>query len=252
LVEPTVKKRYASARVALQSLSESVQVSTPQIKPTPSEPIKQSSPAKSKQFPSYVRHSFPPDNSDIQVSTSETCLKITIPPKILIAVFMWVFLGLIIVFAHPVLGDIWSNVSMYYLNSFGFYAIFGLLVMIFGGLMLRFTIDLLETVTLKITKTETLFEKLLFGRTSWQIKLPTTEFQGTEPKWRMIEKRNSGIVDNLIWLSSEHNEDNSIKVNVLLWLNGVKYPLANNDIRSTEVSWLIDVIEEFLYYIKRN
>jgi serine/threonine protein kinase len=252
LVEPTVKKRYASARTALQSLSESIQIFTPQSKPTPLEPIKQSSPAKSKQFPSYIRHSFPPDNSDIQVSTSATCLKITIPPKILTAVFMWVFLGLIIVFAHPILGAIWSNVSMYYHNSFGFYVIFGLLVMIFGGLILRFTIGLLETVTLKTTETETLFEKSLFGRTSWQIKLPTTDFQGAEPKWRMIEKRNSGIVDNLIWLSSDHNEDNSIKANVLLWLNGVKYPLANNDIRSTEVSWLIDVIEEFLYYIRRK
>jgi hypothetical protein len=119
-------------------------------------------------------------------------------------------------------------------------------------LLFRLTIGLLETVTLKTTETETLFEKSLFGRTSWQIKLPTTDFQGAEPKWRMIEKRNSGIVDNLIWLSSDHNEDNSIKANVLLWLNGVKYPLANNDIRSTEVSWLIDVIEEFLYYIRRK
>jgi hypothetical protein len=119
-------------------------------------------------------------------------------------------------------------------------------------LLFRLTISLLETVTLKITETETLFEKSLFGRTSWQIKLPTSEFQGAEPKWRMIEKRNSGIVDDLIWLNSDHNEDNSIKVNVLLWLNGFKYPLGNNDMRATEVSWLIDVIEEFLYDIRRR
>ena len=72
-------------------------------------------------------------------------------------------------------------------------------------MLFRLTIGLLETVTLKITERETLFEKSLFGRTSWQIKLPTSEFQGTEPKWRMIEKRNSGIVDDLIWLSSDHN-----------------------------------------------
>lgn len=244
LVEPTVKKRYASARIALQALSKPSQTS--------SEPIKQATPTKSKQFPSYTRHYFPPDNSDIQVSTSATCLKITIPSNLLIAVFTWVFLGLIMVFAHPILGAIWSNVSMYYHKSFGFYVIVGILVTILVGLLFRLTIGLLETVTLKITERETLFEKSLFGRTSWQIKLPTSEFQGTEPKWRMIEKRNSGIVDDLIWLSSDHNEDNSIKVNVFLWLNGVKYPLGNNDMRATEVSWLIDVIEEFLYDTRRR
>jgi serine/threonine protein kinase len=245
LVEPTVKKRYASARIALQALSEPVQ--TPSM-----EPINQAIPTKSKQFPSYTRHYFPPDNSDIQVSTSATCLKITIPSNLLIAVFTWVFLGLIMVFAHPILGAIWSNVSMYYHQSFGFYVIVGLLVTLLVGLLFRFTVSLLETVTLKITETETSFEKSLFGRTSWQIKLPTNQFQGTEPKWRMIEKRNSGIVDDLIWLSSDHNEDNSIKVNVLLWLNGFKYPLGNNDMRATEVSWLIEVIEEFLHDIRRK
>ena len=245
LVEPTVKKRYASARIALQALSEPVQ--TPSI-----EPINKAIPTKSEQFPSYTRHYFPPDNSDIQVSTSATCLKITIPSNLLIAVFTWVFLGLIMVFAHPILGAIWSNVSMYYHQSFGFYVIVGLLVTLLVGLLFRFTVSLLETVTLKITETETSFEKSLFGRTSWQIKLPTNQFQGTEPKWRMIEKRNSGIVDDLIWLNSDHNEDNSIKVNVLLWLNGFKYPLGNNDMRATEVSWLIDVIEEFLYDIRRK
>jgi serine/threonine protein kinase len=253
LVEPNVKKRYASARSALQALSEPVQTPIPQSNPSASmEPIKQTIPTKSKQIPSYNRNYFPPDNSNIQVSTSATCLKITIPSNLLIAVFTWVFLGLIMVFAHPILGAIWSNVSMYYHKSFGFYVIVGLLVTLLVGLLVRFTVSLLETVTLKITETETSFEKSLFGRTSWQIKLPTTAFQGTEPKWRMIEKRNSGIVDDLIWLSSDHNEDNSIKVNVLLWLNGVKYPLANNDIRATEVSWLIDVIEEFLYDIRRR
>jgi serine/threonine protein kinase len=253
LVEPTVKKRYVSARIALQALSEPVQTPIPHINPSASmEPIKQAIPTKSKQIPSYNRHYFPPDNSNIQVSTSATCLKITIPSNLLIAVFTWVFLGLIMVFAHPILGAVWSNVSMYYHKSFGFYVIVGLLVTLLVGLLVRFTISLLETVTLKITETETSFEKSLFGRTSWQIKLPTTAFQGTEPKWRMIEKRNSGIVDDLIWLSSDHNEDNSIKVNVLLWLNGVKYPLGNNDMRATEVSWLIDVIEEFLYDIRRR
>ena len=253
LVEPTVKKRYASARIALQALSEPVQAPIPQINPSASmEPTKQAIPTKSKQFPSYIRHHFPPDNSDIQVSTSTTCLKITIPSNLVTAVFTWVFLGLVIVFGYPLLEAIWSNVSTYYHNSFGFYVIVGILVTIPVGLLFRLTISLLETVTLKITERETLFEKSLFGRTSWQIKLPTSEFQGTEPKWRMIEKRNSGIVDDLIWLSSDHNEDNSIKVNVFLWLNGVKYPLGNNDMRATEVSWLIDVIEEFLYDIRRR
>ncbi|MCL1492028.1 MAG: hypothetical protein M1G31_14945 [Pseudanabaena sp. Salubria-1] len=92
----------------------------------------------------------------------------------------------------------------------------------------------------------------IFGKTSWQVKVLTSSFQGVEPQWRMIEKRNSGILDDLIWSASDHNEDNSRKVNVFLWLNGEKYTLANDDIRPTEVNWLIEVIEEFLHDIRRK
>jgi hypothetical protein len=138
------------------------------------------------------------------------------------------------------------------LNDLRFYAA-GALILIYGvGLLLSFTFRFFETVTLEITEQETWFIKSIFGKTSWQIKVPTSAFSGVEPKWRMIEKRNSGILDNLIWLASDHNEDNSRKANVFLWLSGKKYTLANDDIRPTEVNWLIEVIEEFLHDIRRK
>ena len=251
LVEPTVKKRYASARLALQAIRESVQTPLPlTAPPAPLVSMKQSSPVESSRFSSSTRIYFPPENCSFQVSASSTNLKIIIPSRILTVIWTWVVVGLIAAFASPFLLKIWNYAMQ--LNDLRFYAA-GALILIYGvGLLLSFTFRFFETVTLEITEQETWFIKSIFGKTSWQIKVPTSAFSGVEPKWRMIDKRNSGILDYLIWLASDHNEDNSRKANVFLWLSGKKYTLANDDIRPTEVNWLIEVIEEFLHDIRRK
>ncbi|MFN8903424.1 MAG: serine/threonine protein kinase [Pseudanabaena sp.] len=251
LVEPTVKKRYASARLALQAIRESVQTPLPlTAPPAPLVSMKQSSPVESSRFSSSTRIYFPPENCSFQVSASSTNLKIINPSRILTVIWTWIVVGLIAAFASPFLLKIWNYAMQ--INDLRFYAA-GALILIYGvGLLLSFTFCFFETVTLEITEQETWFIKSIFGKTSWQIKVPTSAFSGVEPKWRMIEKRNSGILDYLIWLASDHNEDNSRKANVFLWLSGKKYTLANGDIRPTEVNWLIEVIEEFLHDIRRK
>ena len=95
-------------------------------------------------------------------------------------------------------------------------------------------------------------KRSLFGKTYWQAKFLTTELHYVEPKWKMIDKRNSGLLDDLMWTGSEHNEDNSTKSNVILVLQSTVHVLAAHDIRPTEVNWLIDVIEEFLDQSRRK
>ena len=95
-------------------------------------------------------------------------------------------------------------------------------------------------------------KRSLFGKTYWQAKFLTTELHRVEPKWKMIQKRNNGLLDDLIWTGSDHNEDNSTKSNVILVLQSTVHVLAAHDIRPTEVNWLIDVIEEFLDQSRRK
>ena len=95
-------------------------------------------------------------------------------------------------------------------------------------------------------------KRSLFGETYWQAKFLTTELHRVEPKWKMIDKRNNGLLDDLIWTGSDHNEDNSTKSNVILVLQSTVHVLAAHDIRPTEVNWLIDVIEEFLDQSRRK
>lgn len=259
LVEPTVKKRYASARSALQALHEPIPTA---VTFQPLAPFGQSQISNSATFTADGfnvgtkssrtprKYHYPPEDSDIRALESSTNLTIIIPARILKLIWTWLVVGLVATFASPVLREIWNYAIQ--LNDLKFYAVGALILIIVVGLLLGSTCRLLETVTLEITEQETSFMKSIFGKTSWQIKVPTSAFSGVEPKWRMIEKRNSGILDNLIWLASDHNEDNSRKANVFLWLSGKKYTLANDDIRPTEVNWLIEVIEEFLHDIRRK
>ena len=251
LVEPTVKKRYASARLALQAIRESVQTPLPlTAPPAPLVSMKQSSPVESSRFSSSTRIYFPPDNCSFQVSASSTNLKIIIPSRILTVIWTWVVVGLIAAFASPFLLKIWNYAMQ--LNDLRFYAA-GALILIYGvGLLLSFTFRFFETVTLEITEQETWFIKSIFGKTSWQIKVPTSSFSGVEPEWKQIHRRNSGIVSYVIWAASEHNEDNSRKANVLLWLKDKQYTLANGEIRPTEVNWLVEVIQDFLQSLRRR
>jgi serine/threonine protein kinase len=260
LVEPTVKKRYPSARIALQALREPSLVTTTQQVTVPMEHspsfttetldpnsvnrIQRSPRSSSATFKAYSSI-LPPDNTNIQVDQSLTKLRIVIPNRLWTVICLWLVVGMVSLFIQPLLLSIFIDLASVG-NGYWFYIGAALILLVLSMISL----NKLTTVTLEVGEQETWLTRSLFGKTSWQVKLPTSAFQGVEPLWRMLEKRRSGLLESLIWSGSEHNEDNSRKVNVFLWLQGKQYTLANSDIRHTEVTWLIDVIEKFLTHIR--
>jgi serine/threonine protein kinase len=262
LVEPTVKKRYASARSALQALSEPLSIT-----PVPSQPLdpiraSQINPAaftaqgsdvgrlRTQSSRSPRKYHYPPEDSNIQVSESTTSLKIIIPPRILKLIWTWLVVGLIAALVSPAFLGIWNYAIQ--LNDLRFYVFYALILILSLGLLLGSTCRFLETVTLEITEQETWFMKSIFGKTSWQIKVPTSSFSGVEPEWKQLHKRRLVLISYLIWAASEHNEDNSRKANVIFWLQEKQYTLANGEIRPTEVNWLVEVIQDFLHSLRRR
>jgi len=239
LVEPTVKKRYTSARDALKALKEP----NPIPAPSPVAPIKRSPSSSSATFNSYSRDS-PPTETNIVVEQSATQLRVVIPARIWIMSVFCLVLGIVTFLAYP----FWKAfLEALFLNSnkLWFFSGATLLLLLF---LYIFMIEL-TTVVLEVDDKETWLTRSLFGKTSWQVKAPTSTFQGIEPMWRIVEKSNSSILDVL---SAEQKEDNSQKVNVFLWLQGKKYTLATSDLSSTEVNWLMDVIEDFLHKLRRT
>ncbi len=236
LVEPTVKKRYPSARIALQSLSEPPKISTFQ-------PVISvlSTPAKRSASLSSTHRYFPPANTNITVESSATQLRITIPGRIWEAIFVWLLIGVIISFMQPFLAGLFLAITQITNYSWIYIGIFFLVILLIG-----FTVNALTTVKLEIGEKQTWLTRSLFGETYWQTKFLTSELHRVEPKWKMTQKRNNGLLNDLIWAASDHNEDNSTKSNVILILQNTRYVFAAHDIRPTEVNWLIDVIEEFL------
>jgi serine/threonine protein kinase len=242
LVEPTVKKRYPSARIALQALSEPPQIST--VQPVISVPA---TPYKQSQSSSSTRRYYPPDNTNITVESSSTQLSITIPCRIWETIFVWVLIGIIISFIQPFFSGFFIAIEVIK-NYFWIYVGIILLQILLLGLSL----NTLTAVKLELGEKQSWLMRSLFGKTYWQTKFLTSELQSVEPKWTMIDKRNSGILDDLFWASRDHNEDNSTKSNVILVLQKTVHVLAAHDIRPTEVNWLISVIEEFLDQPRRK
>ena len=141
LVEPTVKKRYSSARIALQAIRESFQTPLPQTAPpAPLTPMKQSSPVESSRFSSSTRSYFPPENSNLQVSASSTCLKIIMPPRILTLIGSWIILGLVLAFAYPVFPLIWNYIAEL-VNVFWVYIISTLILILLVWLLVGVTLQ---------------------------------------------------------------------------------------------------------------
>ncbi|MBD2177427.1 protein kinase [Pseudanabaena sp. FACHB-1998] len=233
LVEPTVKKRYATAREALQTLQEPVALAPQAI----SKPVTQSVP---KSRPK--RRVYPPDQTNIQVEQSPTQLRIVIPCSIWMVIVSWGLVIGVILFLQPFFPDMVSVIAILK-NYVWTYILTALLVVI----MILLTINQLTSVILEIGEQETWLRRSLFGKIYWKATFPTHELNGVVPKWNMIEKRDSSFISWLMWAGSEHSEDNSIKSNVVLQLRNTEYTLAISKIRPTEVNWLIDVIEEFLY-----
>ena len=242
LVEPTVKKRYPSARIALQALNEPPKTSIAQ--PVISVPL---TPAKRSQNSSSTRRYFQPDNTNITVESSSTQLRIIIPCRIWEIIFVWVLIGVIISFMQPFFSGFSLAVTVLR-NSFWLSVGIVLLVI----LLIGFTLNSLTTVKLEIGEKQTWLTRSLFGETYWQAKFLTSELHRVEPKWKVLQKRNNRILDALIWAGSDHNEDNSTKSNVILVLQRTVHVLAAHDIRPTEVNWLINVIEEFLDQSRRK
>ncbi|PZO36972.1 MAG: serine/threonine protein kinase [Pseudanabaena frigida] len=253
LVEPIVKKRYSSARIALQALREPSQlqpvptsISADTLAPNPVNRIKRSPSFSSAAFKPYSV-AFPPSDTNIRVEQSLTQLRVVIPYRLWTVICLWLLSGIIFLFIQPFLSAIFAGLASVG-NAYWLYL--GAAAIAF--VTIAISLNELTTVTLEVGEKETWLTRSIFGKTSWQMKFPTSAFQGVEPKWRMLEKRNSGFLDNLIWMSKEHNEDNSRKVNIFLYLQGNKYTLATSDIRPTEVIWLIDVIDEFLSQVRIN
>ena len=204
-------------------------------------------PAKRSLSSSSTRRYFRPDNTNITVESSSTQLRITIPCRIWEAIFVWVLMGVIISFIQALLSVFFLDITQIG-NYFWIYVGIVLLVILLVG----FTLNTLTTVKLEIGEKQTWLTRSLFGKTYWQAKFLTTELHRVEPKWKMIQKRNNGLLDDLIWTGSDHNEDNSTKSNVILVLQSTVHVLAAHDIRPTEVNWLIDVIEQFLDQSRRK
>jgi serine/threonine protein kinase len=242
LVEPTVKKRYASARDALKALREPHPIPAP----SPVISIKQSLSPSPATFKPYSRPS-PPTDTNIMVEQSATQLRVVIPARIWSVIIFCLVAGIVTFWAYP----FWTAfLQALYVNSHKLWFYIGtffILIIFLNIFMIELT-----TVVLEVGEQETWLTRSLFGKIYWQIKAPTHTFQEIEPVWRMQEQKNRSILDDLNWASAEQNEDNSKKVNVFLRLQGRKYTLATSDLRPTEVNWLMDVIEGFLHKLRRK
>ncbi len=239
LVEPTVKKRYGSAREALKSLKEP-SASAPLVKPQVASNI-----AAPTATVRPKRRVYPPDNTNIQVEQSANQLRIIIPCQIWIAIAIWILVIVIGFFLQPFFPSILTLIM-----TFGNWSYIGVALLFL--LLLIGTVNSLTTIILEIGEQETWLRRSLLGKIYWHAKFPTHELQRVEPQWKMIERKNSNFFNWLVWVASEPSEDNSMKSNVILYLAGVPYTLAVSDLRPTEVSWLIDVLEDFLHQIKNR
>ena len=239
LVEPTVKKRYASSRDALKALRET----NPITAQSPVAAIK-----REPNFSSISTNIVPrPDNTNIQVESSATQLRVVIPARIWSVIIFSLVSGIVTFLAYP----FWAAfLQALYVNSNKLWFYTGASVILI--MFLNISMIELTTVVLEIGDQETWLTRSLFGKNYWQIKASTNTFQGVEPAVRMQEQKNRSILDDLNWASAEHNEDNFKEVNVFLRLQGKKYTLATSDLSPIEVNWLVDVIEDFLHKLRRR
>lgn len=228
LVEPTVKKRYPSSRIALDHLTMPQDVITA-IK-------KDLLPKKQSALPSLPRRIYPPNDTDIRVVQSQGQLRITIPNKI------WSTIASFIVVSCVLL--IFNSTSIFTEIIFGTFLIipFGIFI-----LFLLFQACKSLTVTdLEINDLKICLSQSLFGKRYSHIQFPRSTSFYIEPNWTMMNKKyNNNVIGWLIWLNADKNDDNSIKSNLKLYIGGSNYLLSPSNMRPTEVAWLIQVIEEF-------
>jgi hypothetical protein len=61
----------------------------------------------------------------------------------------------------------------------------------------------------------------------------------------MRNRFNNNLFGWLVWLSSEKNDDNSLKSNVKIHIQDDTYLISANELRPTEVMWLMELITNF-------
>ncbi|PZU92066.1 MAG: serine/threonine protein kinase [Pseudanabaena sp.] len=243
LVEPMVKKRYSSARVALEKLTKP-DIIPPKPSQIPDQVFQRVRPniPQSSVLSSYrPRRIYAPVNTKIQVEESDRLLKISTPSNILSAVLLLSIFTFLFVAGYHFLTEVFS------------YSMAGridwILIAIPTAIMIFLIVSLyrmLTTSCLEINEQEIILGRYILGKCYWQVRFPRGSSFGVEPEWRMMrEKYNNNLISWLIWLSSEKSEDNSIKSNVKVYIQNEHYLLGANNMRPTEVIWLIDVIDNF-------
>ncbi|CAN1211475.1 non-specific serine/threonine protein kinase [Tumidithrix helvetica PCC 7403] len=248
LVEPTVKRRYPSARLALKALQEKPKALQEHPITSTVETSIYKQPIRVREDPPPPpthrrRRASPPSDSKIQVEESSSLHRITFPSDPWLVVCSWGLLILIGSIVTSIL-PITEILKRIYFTSFSLWTLTGVvaLILIYAVFL---TVKGLTVSQLTIEQFESSLKSSLFGKVYWQVNLPTSELY-VEPVWRMMEKRKSDLLEHILWLASEKTEDNSVKVNVKLWANNQSYLLAPTGIRETEVDWIIDVIQEWL------
>ncbi len=228
LVEPTVKKRYPSSRIALEHLTMPQDVISA---------IKRDSLTKKQAaLPSLPRKIYPPNDTDIRVVQSEGQLRITIPNKIWSTIVPLIVISCIFLIVNPI--------SI--LTQFIFHTVLILPFGIFIFFLLFQACKSLTVADLEINDLQICLSQSLFGKRYSHIQFPRDTSFYVEPNWTMMNKNyNNNVISWLIWLNSDKNDDNSIKSNLKLYIGASNYLLSPNNMRPTEVAWLIQVIEEF-------
>lgn len=232
LIEPNVKKRYPTAKIALEKLHQKELIAAPAPRPTPLR----------THLPQRSRRIYPPEYTKIQLEEEAGKLKITIPSHPLPLFILLLVMGLITLVFGNVTGYLWAIMLF---GSVGL--LWQVIFTIVSLFLLQKLLNTLTKTSLEINDLGITLSRSILGRCYWSKKSqsPRESFYA-EPEWIMMQKHlNNNFLGWLIWLSSYKNDDNSIKSNVKLFIGEDHYLLSTRNMRPTEVNWLIDVINNF-------
>jgi serine/threonine protein kinase len=219
LVEPNVKHRYATARLALAALQAPATIE----KPTAARP------------PRQKRHYiYPPENTNIVLTATEDRLQIVIGAKTWIAIMLSILILVILTVIYGLIINLLIGGSIFLLVS-----------IIFIIVSIKKLFDNLTTTKLEVNELTITLSRYILGKKYLSVEAPRQKCF-YEPNWEMMKKRyNNNFIGWLVWISNDKNDDNSIKNNIKLHINDRRYLLSPINIRPTEVNWLIDVLNSF-------
>ncbi|MEA5489513.1 serine/threonine-protein kinase [Pseudanabaena sp. CCNP1317] len=229
LVEPLLKKRYASAQMALEALVHP--------KPKRQSRVEQVVPSIQSVKVNTIRN-YAPENTNIQVEKSEHYFQILIPNKMPSAILL---LGMI------------SLITLFFVTTFVPYLLITrlspivvVILLTIVGLILCKLLQLLTTSKFEINGQEVILSRYIFGKCYWRDQQTGNSSIYVEPNWIMMRNRyNNNLFGWLVWLSNEKNDDNSLNSNVKIHIQDETHLISANDLRPTEVMWLIEMINNF-------